>query len=1783
MYGEYFVSYASSTIADIELNKQTDATLSKNIKFDAFFVENNKNTHYKVADVNKDEVAINLKLEVQKEGYLKNAMILLQTENEETALNYKLVSVTDEAKMIQSQDEKSIYLRQVNSNDSVELKLNVEPNFELKTAKNILNQNNKVVVKGTYIDDKGKEVPIEKEITLNLGWTGEFEVKNNVEISKYIPLNINGEKKVFVQYNIKTGLNEQKNMLPIKSTEIEMQIPEFNGINAEKINVSAKKTLATNGLDEKNVQFVKTNWKIDNSKEIVIKVNNAENEEGLINIGKEYDEYLVTLVYPEEAFNSITNTSININTNVKTKINVYSNKEEKEFEKESESKIQLTEAIGKLLSLEGSSKTDKIGKGNIYANINSTEKTNFTNYETNWGVSADYIENLDKIMLEDQGDKAVDAYGNEYDISTYSKYIKTIINKESFLKVLGVDGKIKLKDENGQTIVVIDKNTKTNENGDIQILYYGNTHKVIMETTKPISEGKLLISNEKSITGSLPYNKEQVERFVDLISTSSLWQKETDVKEFFKTEEKQIQIPFEESHTNAKLSINSETFSTLVLNKDVEFKIELGNNTSNSDLYIDPMFDIELPSYIEDVEIKNVKVLYDNELMINSVEKIKNKNAGITLRVNLSGIQTKFSSGKLTNGTNIILDADIKVGILTPSINDEIKMYYYNNNTKNYENKTLTELGYAGLYTLPVSFSAPAGLVSISNWTNFDNTGREIMSVNQGKMVEKIEAYKEAQKSKMELIIVNNTGNVCDDISILVRVPFKGNKTVLTDEELGTTIDSKMLSTISQQNPYSNNFKFYYSENGEATKDLSKSENGWQEHVDDITKIKSCLIVGNNYQMQAGETQKFYYSLDVAGNIPYNNNILSNFGTYYTELSPEANRKDASQSDIVGITTGKGPNLNITQEVSGADSEGKIKENGLLKYNIKVMNTGTESAKDVIITDQIPKWTKLVKSIVPNNTSSDMIEYYTGNGKTGQTMAEWNVVENGNEELGTTPKLQWAIPELKEGEGVEVEFEVITQDVPSIYEYYKDFPGFQIDENGKPYIATDIYNTETRSTTQKKNELTAIPDVDIKNIPTVTASNFGTNVEAEEKNVVIEDTLLVVNEKRLDAPDVGYLDDNGNILTEYSNMASEGKEIEILISIKNNTDKEKTNLLIEKTLPEGLSFVSAKFQKTILVDKETGKKYSVKEIYENAESQVDISKYDTDVEDIPADYDENNRKITGKFEKLDSGESINFVVKAKTNKLKSGEYERNISTNSKISADEVETITSNDVLITVIKPEIKATQSASNYNKYLNAGEEVTFNIEVENIGKTMAKEVKITEVLPTGLKFVSGKFNISGFEMDAHKNEAGGVTIKSEIHPGKKVILSVVAKVEDLKEDTDVTVTTEVDGQNTEYVLSEPINYLILKSENAKQENPAGSGSSSGNSSGKSTGISTRTSTVSGNRISGLAFVDSNENGRRDADESLLSNITVFAIENTSGNVAKTISGEIAKTITASDGSYEITNLASGKYILVFTYENKIYGVTKYQSANANELTNSDVIEKEVTVEGKTIIAGLTDIIDLQKSISNIDIGLVEKVKFDLKLDKTVTSAIVQNNEGKKTHTYKNTKLAEVAIGRKVQNSTVAIEYSIKITNEGNVAGYAKNIVDYKAKELTFKSEINPNWYVGNDGNIYTTSLANSLIQPGETKEIKLILTKQLNANGTGIINNRAEIKESYNEYGIKDKDSIAGNNSQGEDDQSSADVIITVRTGGKVATISAFVLIILTIIAIVIDKLRKNEKIYK
>ena len=226
-------------------------------------------------------------------------------------------------------------------------------------------------------------------------------------------------------------------------------------------------------------------------------------------------------------------------------------------------------------------------------------------------------------------------------------------------------------------------------------------------------------------------------------------------------------------------------------------------------------------------------------------------------------------------------------------------------------------------------------------------------------------------------------------------------------------------------------------------------------------------------------------------------------------------------------------------------------------------------------------------------------------------------------------------------------------------------------------------------------------------------------------------------------------------------------------------------------------------------------------------------------------------------------------------------------------------------------------------------------------------------------------------------------------------------------------------------------------------------------------------------------------------------------------------------------------------------------YDVTSYGAEDQTK--NNDAVTMNINIEGTQTPCAATNVITLTSNVYNIDLGLKINPKFDLSLTKTISKITVKTSKGTTTNTYNNTKLQKVEIPSKYLNgATVTVEYEITVTNSGAIAGFASKIVDYlSSTDLKFNSETNADWYLGTDGNLYNSTLGDKILQPGESKTLKLVLTKQVTENNTGITNNTAEIYEAYNDAGLEDYNSTPANKAQNENDLGQADIIIGPKTG--------------------------------
>lgn len=1713
-------SLATSVIESV-FGSNSD-TGHKNVEFEAYFGAENEESYSVISDVNNQELDINFMLEVKKSGYLKDAQIEITEAEVGKGINYKLKEELELSDTVQSLEDNVLKLKQLSNSSEVNISIPIEYKNETYVNQEKLGSDSKIIFTGTYVDEKGNEVEVSKEITLNVSWKDEREVRLASEVTKYIQFGSDNSKGIILQTSVKADNTTEGNSLPVKESEITLQIPKIGGATPKSITVTANSTEGTNGRSAENVDFSSENWSFDSeTNTLTIK---AQNEKQLVTVDENEDEYLKDAekeIVEEERYYSVSGTDeylitytfenielsdeINITSNIEAKLVTLSGVEKDEniniaTDNQTYEYI-LTGQTGDIVSYNIENQTNEVSKIYTYLNYNTDNKYELE-YDTKTIVNISYKEIVQGIIVEDLENVYIDKQGNKIvhdDIS----YKQISISKDNFDNILGEDGNIELSDSNGNLIVTINKDYEVNEDGNFVINFNDRYSKLVIKTSSPINEGNLIINNKK-VTKGTSLDKTSYKNLDYIATNVKASAKYSYVENSVEIGTITVSTKLADTATKANLVLDRDNLSTLATNNNVELRIELNNDKETSDIYGNSVFEIEMPAYIESLEITNTSILYAEGLDISNVEAYARDEKAV-IRITLNGKQEIINSDVIANGTNIVINANIKVDLYTPAMEEEIKLYYYNEEATNYTNRVDWSLDVqgsekeiatgCGYENLVISYSAPTGLVAVNSTSNYNNVGSVLTSVKQGTQEDIIEIYSEAKTATMEVIVMNNNSNTVSDVSILGRIPFKGVKDIATGGDLGTTVDTTMLNGIvPDERNSSTSFTVYYSENGEATKDITDNSNGWTKSPASLENVKSYLIVpiDSNYKMEEAEILRFTYEYEIPANLSHNEDIFGTFLIYYTNNSEIAITKDVAIPDLVGLTTGEGPELGL--EVSTSRNE--IKEYEELKITAKVSNVGSSTAKEV-----------KVNMPIPNNASYSSIE------------AE-------NEEISAEINdnvVTFDIGSLEVGQTVTVALNITANKYPTIAQYYKETEGFIKLEDGTYVIRTYEYVEEGEN-----GEESYIDEV-IDSVPEVTLDVKATTIAKDlEKELSSDSTKVNIKQAEFTITEKSELVETADAVEYEDYIFGEGKTTQFMICVTNIAEETKNNVVVTKTISSEFSYVEA---------------YTVG--YE--EDGLTTTKIQNAV------YDETTRTVTWNLGNL-SGKSVKQLnVEIKINSLPDGVTKYTTYSSSQVTADGCETYESNTVKTIIGKPSLVINQTTNTTNTYVTEGTIINYTFTIKNEGSVSADSVTLTDKIPEGLIVRKITYTANGIEGTKKISSNSEAVINTSILAGEELVVNIEALANSLKGIQELTVTNlgTVSATNIDQTTTNSITHIIEPDPNSAANQTTESSTGNG-----TYGGSTSSNLVKTYKLTGIAWLDENENGMRDEGEKLLSGITARLVNSETGVIAKSVT-------TDSKGEYSFSGISNGNYLVIFEYDTIKYTVTSYQKAEVESNVNSDVITTKIEQDGKQKNGAVTDVININdSSVSNIDIGFVLADAFDLKLDKTISKVTTQNKSGTATNSYDNVTLAKTEIGAKyLSSSTVYVEYTILVSNLGDVSGYAKKVVDYIPEGMTFNSGLNSNWYTGTDGNLYTTELSDTEIKPGETKQVKLVLTKQMTEENTGLVHNTAEIYEDYNIYGISDTNSLPGNNAQGENDLGSADAIISVKTGEVFIYISVII----------------------
>ncbi len=479
-----------------------------------------------------------------------------------------------------------------------------------------------------------------------------------IAISKYNNFNIEEKNGSLLEFDVKTGIEykDNQNYGAIKKTTTLIKIPELNGELPERVEVIAESTKATNG----QTSNITGNYSYDKEEGIVQIIASNEGEEPYNKYDSlARDEYKVICIYGENVY---TNQNEERNIDVKAVVSEELYNEEIGNIMQTASLTQnVTENIGTIISSD-------IRTENIYDGYIKSNRVYGTSYETIYketmNMLVSYRDIGEKIVLE-QSNSWQDENNQTLNNIENIVYKSTKISKEDMINILGENGTIRVIAEDGSILQEINKDTQEAQSGIIEILYQENTENIKLEFSTPIKEGTIRLQNDKVIKGTV----------TDLNVKKIITNEKISLSEQV-VENTQKVTEIESAKSNIKLEVDNNNLGNGITN-NIILTATLQSNSNEYNLFKNPVLRITLPSEVEKVVLGDISILYGNGLNI-AESYVRDNNGNKEIIIRLEGEQTAYNIDTISNGTNVIIPANIILKNEILSTQSSIKASYTN-------------------------------------------------------------------------------------------------------------------------------------------------------------------------------------------------------------------------------------------------------------------------------------------------------------------------------------------------------------------------------------------------------------------------------------------------------------------------------------------------------------------------------------------------------------------------------------------------------------------------------------------------------------------------------------------------------------------------------------------------------------------------------------------------------------------------------------------------------------------------------------------------------------------------------------------------------------------------------------------------------------------------------------------------------------------------------------------------------------------------------------------------
>lgn len=864
-----------------DLENQNAATNVKNVLFDAYFTNNGQNVHTKEGQLNSEETLI-LNVNVKEKGLLKDGKIKIENEN------FKILKDKVENRYVKNINLETgeIELNEIIYQNNVTIELPIQFKKQDIFEEDYFERENTIFMTGIYEDTNEREVS--GEVKTKMIWKQETDVILSSNIEKFINL---GENGVLLQQKVTTQVVD--NTLPRQNERLDIIVPNFEDKVPEKV------TVLLNGekLTEEQVTYQK--------EEKMLQIRN----ESKGTWGKADYEYKIIYQYAK----GIEVAATNLSSSITMTTQLYT---QEEIEKSEDGVVEVKPA-GNVVSIHKNA-TNQIYKGYLYAN--STNETYYDEYNE---IEISEVSGIEEIKVTQNQEQAMDESENYFDLKDKTWYHATIVKQENMNQILGENGTISIKDEQDNLLTTIDKQTEADENGNIVVSYEEPVKGIKIVTSKPVSEGTLTIKNKKSIEGNTGYTKEQLKQFQTLSSS-------TKVETNQGAEIAEVKMILLDTKTEAKIELNRRELSTLNTNENIQMIITMQNDSSEYDLYKNPYIEVELPEVIENINIKQIHKLYDQELEIKN-PKLFTRDGKKVISMELYGAQTVFNERNIV-GTQVIINADITLKKDTATSIQNIYLNYTNQNGNEGSYQTLTNFNAKSKY----------GVMAYRKITGINDSSIE--EYDNKTIVAELNIQDNEKIASIEQTFMNNYEENVENLVIETKLSEKSD-----------SFHATLTGPIATNRE---NAKIYYFVN-----------HNWREEVSDYSQVEAYKIEYKEDSLLSGEMLKVVYHVKIPGGLEYEEENSERTNVTYTYKGQE-NKVEFSTKYKTVIASGNNKTMSISeeneegyQEVEGigkvkvtAMSAGKVLEDGeevyegqTIKYRVEVINDTVEDIKGLSI------------------------------------------------------------------------------------------------------------------------------------------------------------------------------------------------------------------------------------------------------------------------------------------------------------------------------------------------------------------------------------------------------------------------------------------------------------------------------------------------------------------------------------------------------------------------------------------------------------------------------------------------------------------------------------------------------------------------------------------------------------------------------------------------------------------------------------------------------------------